>query len=207
MGCPQLQGTRQKASAKQRDKDLTLGWGTAGKMEGRGGERWWKWGEGTARQWELRPLSSDTTLLPWNPHYGFVSTLTKCLIEVYLWVWECVHVTQVCAYVSMWICIYVWEHVCVSSHVWGMHIWAWVDVCMHEGEYVCKCTREKMWECILVLRSAVGFLPGFLQEWGWGNMRTSTLHLSAVTVSPERGPGAKYLRGQQPPGERSELSI
>ena len=40
MGCPQLQGTRQKASAKERDKDLTLGWGAAGEMEGRGGERW-----------------------------------------------------------------------------------------------------------------------------------------------------------------------
>lgn len=32
---PPTQGARQKASAKQRDKDLTLG-GTAGEMEGRG---------------------------------------------------------------------------------------------------------------------------------------------------------------------------
>ena len=185
-----------------------LGWGTAGEMEWRGGERWWKWGEGTARQWELCTVSNDTSLQPWNPHWGFVGKLTKCLIEVYLWMWEYVHVTQVCAYVSVWKCIYVCEHVCVSSHVWGyaylsmcgcMHAWGGVRVWVYKS--------EKMWECVHMLRSAVGFLLGFLQEWGWGNMRKSTLHLSAIMVSPEHGPGAKYLRGQQPPAERSELSI
>lgn len=89
--CLQLQSRWQNGCTRQRDKSLTLGWSSAGGMEGRDGEEMREWVEGTIRTVRRYALCNGTS--PFGPQIftEFPETHKMFNGSVFICVCNCVH--------------------------------------------------------------------------------------------------------------------